>query len=42
MKPSMMMKALPSRECEKYRYNLLYSNIFSYLYKYKLHVLLLE
>ena len=27
MKPLMMMKALLSLECEKYRYNLLYSNI---------------
>merc|ERR1712232_1403272 len=28
MKPLMMMKASPSLECEKYRYNLFYSNIY--------------
>ena len=32
MKPLMMMKALPSLECEKYRYNLLYSNIYVFLF----------
>ena len=30
MKPLMMMKALPSLECEMYRYKTCYTQIFSY------------
>ena len=30
MKPLMMMKALPSLECEKYRYKTCYTQLFSY------------
>ena len=33
MKLLMMMKALPSLECETYRYKLLYSNIYTYFKK---------